>query len=102
MSSLRRHEGYLLVDNSVSGGAREEGAILTCSHCQKQMRVNPLRTRARAYCAGCDHYICDWCDGMRVRAVVTCRTFNKILDDQQKAAFRAEQASRGAILVASA
>lgn len=99
MASHRTREGYLLVDNSVSGGQRTECAVVTCSHCQRQMQVNPLRTRARAYCSQCDRFICDWCDGMRAKSVVTCRTFTQLLDQQQEAAFRAEQASRGSILI---
>jgi len=80
MSSLKRHEGYLIVDHSASPGlpadvARQSGydprhcgegrvfeaATLTCSHCKCTVVKNPLRTRDRTYCSKCDHYLCDVC-----------------------------------------
>ena len=84
MSSLQRHEGYLFVDHRASPGLPEdiarksgydpkhcgegklfEAATLTCSHCGCSYVKNPLRTRERAYCQKCDHYICDGCDSVR-------------------------------------
>ena len=86
MSSLRRHEGWLLVDHSASPGLPEdiarasgydpkhvaagkvyESATITCRHCGNAYLKNPLRTRDRAYCRLCDHYICDICDKERSR-----------------------------------
>ena len=87
MSSLKRHEGYLFVDHRASPGLPEdiarksgydpkhcgegalfEAATLTCSHCGCSFVKNPLRTRERAYCQKCDHYICDGCDIQRHKA----------------------------------
>jgi len=84
MPSLRRTEGYLEIDHSASPGlppeiARASGfdprycgegkkfeaATITCSHCGIAHVKNPLRTRDRAYCRHCDHYICDYCDTAR-------------------------------------
>jgi hypothetical protein len=72
MSSLRRHEGYLLIDHSVSPGMTPgadptlvgpgrvfESATITCSHCRAVIVLNPDRSRPRHYCAKCDHYVCD-------------------------------------------
>jgi hypothetical protein len=80
MASLKRHEGYLLVDHSASPGLTPEearmcgydpshcgegkvleAATLTCAHCKMAFVKNPLRTRDREYCKKCDHYICDFC-----------------------------------------
>ena len=80
MHSKRSLEGYLLIENRHAPGidadwARKSGkdpigagmqgimetSTITCSHCQKQMIVQPLRTRERPYCRKCDHYMCDEC-----------------------------------------
>lgn len=78
MRSKRSHEGYLLIDHTNSPGLTEdilapigrsgpvvgegqkfEAGVLTCAHCQRQVIINPLRTRDRNYCRKCDHYVCD-------------------------------------------
>lgn len=105
MHSKRRHEGYLLIDNrnspgvpealiaqcpfpvaSAGAGARQEAAAITCSHCQSVVMLNPLRTRPRAYCPKCDHYICDRCEGLRTMAgegYGRCVTMAAVLDRLQ-------------------
>lgn len=84
MSSLKRHEGYLLIDHRASPGvpadiARKTGfdpkfmgegkifeqATFSCAHCLGAVMKNPLRVRERSYCAKCDKYICDSCDAAR-------------------------------------
>lgn len=92
--SLRSKEGYLLIDNRCAGDGLVESATVTCAHCHAVVVLNPQRTRPRHYCASCDHYVCD-----AAACATTCRNFNQYLDTQQEAAFRAEQASRGAILI---
>jgi hypothetical protein len=94
MSSLRSREGYLLVDNRCAGDGLFESATVTCAHCHAVVVLNPQRTRPRHYCASCDHYVCD-----TPACALECRNFNKHLDRVQDAAFAAEQASRGAILI---
>lgn len=91
MASLRRHEGYFLVDHrdspglpEVPGGTVFEAAVLTCSHCQTSMIRNPARTRERAYCAGCDHYICDGCAVVR-RQTLQCHDMRREFDRLQAA-----------------
>lgn len=72
MSSLRRHEGYLMIDHrnspgmpkssdpaQVPGGQLWESPTVTCSHCSAVIILNPERSRPRHYCAKCDHYVCD-------------------------------------------
>lgn len=96
LRSKRSLEGYLLQDNRASGDGMVETAVLTCSHCHRQILVNPDRTRPREYCAKCDHYICDWCAAAR-KGVDECRPMNQVLDLQQAAAFRAEQSQKSTI-----
>jgi hypothetical protein len=112
MSSLRRREGYLLVDNSsgpgvseeqlaklphkstlvpVAEGKKFEAAILTCHHCHIQMIRNPERVRERAYCRKCDHYICDRCADVAWRTG-ECRPLKAVLDDLQEQQVLREQA----------
>jgi glycerol-3-phosphate cytidylyltransferase-like family protein len=98
MGSLRRHEGYLLIDNRfgpgvsaefvrqsgkdapvVPEGARYESATITCSHCHAVVILNPQRTRPRHYCAKCDHYVCD-----TPACAVECLPLAQVLDDLQE------------------
>jgi len=84
MSSLKRREGYLLIDHRFSPGVPEdiarkagfdpklmregkylETATIHCAHCLGSVVKNPMRIRERAYCAKCDSYICDYCDAAR-------------------------------------
>lgn len=92
--SKRSLEGYLLIDNSATlgMGGKQEFATLTCSHCQKQMIKNPDRTRERAYCPKCDHYLCDAC-GVIAHQTKECVPYKKIVDDAQEAAERQLQSS---------
>ena len=96
MRSKRSHEGELLIDHrhspglsperltapgglAVAGGELYESAVYTCSHCQFAVVINPERTRERAWCSGCDRYICDECD-VRRRITLTCDSFERRLD----------------------
>lgn len=99
MGSLRSHEGYLIIDNrggpgvseemvrksgkdvvNVGEGAVLEMSVLTCSHCHKQMMINPLRNRTREFCRKCNHYICDACGGIRKIDGGECRSLNDTID----------------------
>ena len=90
--SKRRHEGYLLKDHRAAGIGMPgeplfvEAPIVTCSHCQRQVVMNPLRTRDRAYCPKCDHYICDQCEGIRQLSGGECKTFKQVMDEVCEAA----------------
>ena len=108
MPSLKRHEGYLLIDHRNSPGLTEEqthaaglppGAgqglfeapTSTCSHCQAIVVLNPDRKRERAYCAKCGRYLCDNC-GAIYGLTRECRSIARTLDQAQEAAER--QSSR--------
>lgn len=103
MSSLKRHEGYLLIDNrGLPGidrnvakgidplGANQtyETATITCAHCQVIVILRPDRSRPRGYCPKCDKYVCDRCDGKG------CFDINRLLDTLQEQYFRDEQRSK--------
>lgn len=119
MKTKRSHEGYLLIDNtngpgvsadmlaelerragkkamvpSVAAGKRLEMPLLTCSHCEQGLIVNPMRTRERAYCRKCDHYICDACDLIRKVGDESCR--HRFVERAAEQAVRDQQ--RGLIL----
>ncbi len=100
MQSKRRHEGYLLIDHrnspgvpvgfggscvAVGAGQAFEAATITCSHCQAIVVLNPERDRERAWCAKCDHYICDGCGAAR-----ECVPFAKTLDLAAEAVIRGQ------------
>lgn len=83
--SKKTREGYLLIDHTASPGipgmpSRLEVATIRCSHCERQFIRNPARTRERAWCPGCDKYICDQCEA--VRAVEGCKPFTAKLETQ--------------------
>lgn len=90
MHSKRSLEGYLLIDHSATMGAdgfgrKVEAPTLTCSHCHRQIIVQPLRTRERPYCRKCDHYICDSC-AVVMTQTLTCEPLTKTLDRMQEQA----------------
>lgn len=107
MKSKKRYEGYLLVDNRASPGVPDglaisagmpagsgrglfESATFTCSHCQTVVILNHLRTRERAFCEKCDHYLCDACGVLKAQSGV-CRTFKQVVEEVQEQAVRDEQ-----------
>jgi hypothetical protein len=63
MPSLRRHEGYVFLDRGISPQMNRMGIdempCFTCPHCSYLVIMNAQRTRARGYCAKCDHWVCD-------------------------------------------
>lgn len=98
--SKRSLEGYLQIDHRgaeggvstadaqaspgmipVRPGVNFECPTITCSHCQRIVIVNPLRTRERGYCPKCDHYVCDSCETVRVASGGACRPYKQVIDD---------------------
>ena len=69
-----------------------EAPTYTCSHCQAVVVLNPKRNRERAFCGGCDHYICDNC-GAAKAAGAKCRTFKQLVDELMEADSRAATSS---------
>lgn len=67
-----------------------EAPTVTCNHCKTVVVLNPLRNRDRAYCRGCDHYLCDPCGAARAANGNECRSFDHICEEIQQAAVRSE------------
>lgn len=97
MKKLSDGAGYLEIDHRDSPGlsaldiARSPGALAApggvvteadlkiCSHCQRQVLLNPGRVRARAVCLKCYAYICDECETFRA-ATGLCVPFKQVID----------------------
>jgi hypothetical protein len=84
---LPRGLGYLEIDQRdvaadlPPGTPRyTEADTYTCSHCQFVVVMNPLRTRERYKCKGCNHHVCDECAAKRV-AGGPCRTIAQVIDE---------------------
>ena len=106
MTSLKRLEGYMLIDNSVNNGVpdelfvgkyaylrglgrgKQEIKTLTCSHCGSSFLENPLRKRERNYCRRCDHYICD-----NPGCHTGCRPFKALCDQIREDIVQADQSA---------
>ena len=114
MNSKQSQEGWLYVDHRFTPGVSDdvqqaaglpvgtgrglfEAATITCSHCQTVVVKNPFRTRERAYCAKCDHYLCDNCGAIRAANGGECRSFKQLVEETQEQAALAEQ--RGSIIL---
>jgi hypothetical protein len=80
MSSLKRHEGWLMSDNRCSHQGVMESATITCAHCATAYIKNPDRTRPRNYCRKCDNYICDGCGAVAASADYEHRSFKQLSD----------------------
>jgi hypothetical protein len=112
IKSLKRHEGWLLIDHSaspgipsdiarkiglnpkeVAEGKRLESATLTCNHCGNAYKKNPLRHRPREYCKVCDHYICDKCGFVRSLPDYVHRTKEALFAAAVESAHRGENFS---------
>lgn len=106
MHSKRQTEGYLMIDHrnapplpdehiAISGLPPGCGIGLfetptyTCSHCTRVVVMNPLRTRDRTYCLGCDHHICDTCGGV-LKQTGVCKTFKQLADEMLEAAVQSQ------------
>jgi hypothetical protein len=67
------------------GRGRHELATFTCSHCCQQLIVNPWRTRERAWCRSCDHYICDNCKADQVAKGGACKPMRFVIEEVAEA-----------------
>lgn len=117
LTTKRSHEGYLMIDSRFTPGLSQESLraanlpgiaarglyetkTYTCSHCTGVVLMNPERVRERAYCTGCDHYLCDRCGGVRAQNGGLCKTFNQVVEEIQEQAVRQQQ-SGSSIIVTS-
>jgi hypothetical protein len=99
MPSKRNPDGYLEINNNgaeppspllgikeetIGGGVQHlETSFFMCSHCQRQVVVNPqpFRKAEPAYCPKCDHYICQQCNLVRVASGGVCKPFKQTIDE---------------------
>lgn len=62
MRSIHSGSGYLLVDDTASGGKRVEADMLGCFHCQALIPKAEWKAgKSGAYCRQCDGPICAGC-----------------------------------------
>lgn len=88
MSSLKRHDGELQIDNRATGGAvpgfgnasHYAAPTLTCWHCKNVVMLNPFRERPRNYCRKCDRYICDSCAAVAAQPDYQHRSFDQLAE----------------------
>lgn len=97
MLSKRSREAYILIDHrnspgitpeflkannidapAVGAGMTFESAVSVCHCCQRDIILNPNRTRERAWCMLHDAYLCDECDVARTSGT-DCVPFEKKL-----------------------
>lgn len=73
-------EGWLMVDNRLSGGSLQERAIYVCGHCETTVVKNSERQRERAACRKCSRVICDACAAV-MSQTLECNPMEKIIDE---------------------
>lgn len=62
MKTISTGQGYLLNDNSASGGVKVEADMLGCNHCQALIEKAKWKAgQTGAYCRACDSPICTTC-----------------------------------------
>lgn len=101
MKTLNSHSGYLIIDHrdspgltaddvrhvpgalAVAGGSVLERDVKQCSHCGRNVFLEPNRVRQRAVCPKCHHYICDNCERARVMSGGLCVPLQRVLDAAQ-------------------
>lgn len=115
MNSLKRHEGYVFIDNRNSPGVDDaamanlgyptgagkglyESATYTCSHCNSIVVIEPKRTRERAFCRGCGQKICDACGVIRARTL-TCASMERRISEMQEADVKQADSEQPSILL---
>jgi hypothetical protein len=115
VKSKRDHENYLMIDNRLAPAIPDELLIplgfpagagrglfetptITCHHCQANVVLNPNRSRERAWCKKCDHYLCDQC-GVALSQTGICKPFGAVLYEAAIAADKAAQSSASPIIL---
>jgi hypothetical protein len=100
METLKRHEGYMYIDNRNNEGVDDatmvalgypvgagkgvyESATYTCSHCNAIVIIEPKRTRERGFCRGCGQRICDACNVIRAQTM-ECASFIAKISEMQE------------------
>jgi NAD-dependent SIR2 family protein deacetylase len=86
MTSLKRFEGELVVDNRAGGAIPGvtprfgEFSTLRCWHCSAAYIKNPNRIRPREFCRKCNNYICDHCGAAAAKPDYVHRSFDELTD----------------------
>lgn len=99
MRSKRSNEAYILIDHrnspgitpeflrankldgpAVGAGVTYESAVTVCHCCQRDIILNPNRTRERAWCMLHDAYLCDGCDAARTVAGGSCVPYTQKIE----------------------
>ena len=102
--SQRSLEGYMLIDHRASMGVPEEvmvaqgfpkdagkqesiweTATVTCSQCERQVILNPDRSRPREWCKHCGHFHCDDCTAALYLTNALCYPFKAKCQDYLEA-----------------
>lgn len=102
MKSLRRFEGYYLIDHTESPGTERvpEGTKLElncyrCAHCHRIVRINRKRVRPRQYCRKCDQTVCDHCPAPEIFG---CSNLDNRIEQMHAEAVKQEALSKLRIL----
>lgn len=94
--SKRDLEGYVEIDHRESPGfdhpllgkgMRFQGSTYKCPYCERQVVVNPLRTRDREYCRKLDRYICDGC-GAKRKMGVELKPYAQVIEEYLQSVYR--------------
>lgn len=64
-----------------AGSKLFEADTLWCKHCATHVIKHPDRTRERAFCRKCMHYICDGCNWESRQPGYLHAPFDKLVDD---------------------
>lgn len=75
------HAGMGSIADQLGKGRIAKVPVVTCSHCQKQVIMNPLRTRERARCWKCWNYLCDGCKVIQVANGGECKPFVQVIEE---------------------
>ena len=112
----RDKEGYFVLDHRNSPGVSDAAAVasglppgagiglfeaptITCSHCNAIVVLNPKRNRERAFCTGCDHYICDGCGARRAANGGLCKTMKQVVEEILNASAKAPEADLKSLIL---
>lgn len=84
---LPRGLGHLEIDHRHVEAALPPGTqryfecdTYTCKHCSAVVEMNPMRTRERYKCKGCNHHVCDGCAADMV-AGAACKTMQQKVEE---------------------
>jgi hypothetical protein len=76
-----------LVGFELGAGTHFKSATVTCTNCQKQVILNPMRTRDRSWCSKCDGYHCDDCS-LVLKVTGECKPLMKLVEEVANAVLK--------------